>query len=64
MEAVEAACKGWDPTRETFENGATHFYDPNGVISDYQLAIRTGIKEQVIGGHHFHTDFNDSVASN
>ncbi len=58
MEAVEAACKGWDPTREMFPEGARHFYAPKGDIAPYQLAIREGINELVIGNHNFHNDFN------
>lgn len=57
MDAVEAACLGWDPTRATFEEGATYFFESTG-LSDYQLQIRTGIEEMIIGNHHFHTDFN------
>lgn len=58
LEAVEAACKGWDPTREVFpETGATYFYEPEG-LGDYQRSIRTGITEMIIGNHHFHIDFN------
>lgn len=58
MEAVEAACKGWDPTRELFPEGAKHFYAPKGDIAPYQLAIREGIQELSIGNHNFHNDFN------
>ncbi len=58
MEAVEAACKGWDPTREMFPEGAKHFYAPKGDIAPYQLAIREGIDELAIGNHNFHNDFN------
>ncbi len=58
MEAVEAACKGWDPTRKMFPEGAKHFYAPKGDIAPYQLAIREGIQELSIGNHNFHNDFN------
>lgn len=56
MEAVEAACKGWDPTRQLFEEGACFFYAPKGVTG-YQAEIREGIKVLVIGNHNFHVDF-------
>lgn len=56
MEAVEAACKGWDPTRQIFEEGACFFYAPKGVTG-YQAEIREGIKVLVIGNHNFHADF-------
>lgn len=58
MEAVEAACKGWDPTRKMFPEGAKHFYAPKGDIAPYQLAIREGIQELSIGNHNFHNEFN------
>lgn len=57
IRAVEAACKGWDPTRAMFENGALYFYAPKGV-SGYQAEIREGIRVYVIGNHNFHYDFN------
>lgn len=64
MEAVEAACKGWDPTRATFaETGATYFYELEG-LSDYQRSIRTDIEELIIGKHHFHIDFNMDAVNN
>lgn len=56
MEAVEDACKGWDPTRQIFEEGACFFYAPKGVTG-YQAEIREGIKVLVIGNHNFHADF-------
>lgn len=56
LKAVEDACKGWDPTREVFEEGALYFYNPDGV-SGYQAAIREGIKTMEIGNHAFHYDF-------
>lgn len=49
MEAVEQACRGYDPTRAVFENGARFFY-----AQDW---IRYGVKTLVIGGHTFHDDF-------
>lgn len=56
MEAVEAACKGWDPTRSVFEEGALYFYAPKGV-SGYQKEIRDGIEVMTIGNHNFHANF-------
>ncbi len=57
MRAVRLACRGWDPTRETFETGALYFYNPEGV-SGYQARIREGIVVHTIGDHNFHIDFN------
>lgn len=56
LEAVKDACRGWDPTREVFEEGALFFYAPKGV-SGYQAEIRQNIKVMVIGNHNFHFDF-------
>lgn len=56
LDAVKDACRGWDPTREVFEEGALYFYAPKGV-SGYQARIREGIKVMVIGNHNFHYDF-------
>jgi hypothetical protein len=65
MKAVEAACKGWDPTRDTFpETGALYFYDPNGAISDYQRNLREGVTKKVIGSHYFHVEFNTEAINN
>lgn len=62
MEAVEAACKGWDPTRETFpEGGALFFYSPKN-MSEAGLLSRSGVKTHVIGNHNFHVDFNPNYA--
>lgn len=57
-DAVEDACRGWDPTRVMFENGAMFFYAPKGVVG-YQKQIREGIQFLQIGNHNFHNDFND-----
>ena len=57
MRAVRLACRGWDPTRETFDTGALYFFNPDGVYG-YQARIRTGIVVHTIGGHDFHVDFN------
>lgn len=57
MRAVKLACRGWDPTRETFENGALYFFNPDGVYG-YQARIREGIIVHTIGNHAFHVDFN------
>lgn len=59
MKAVEAACKGYDPTRSTFKDGALYFYDPDEV-NGKQKEIREGIKVMPIGGHNFHVDFEKS----
>ena len=56
MEAVEAACKGWDPTRECFSQGALYFYAHDSV-SGYQKEIRQGLKIMVIQNHSFHFNF-------
>lgn len=56
MEAVEAALKGWDPTRQTFENGARFFYAPR-YISDSQMRSRQGVLSLTIGNHVFHNEF-------
>lgn len=56
-EAVEDACRGWDPTREVFEKGALFFYAPTEVRG-YQKEVRDGITVMQIGGHNFHFDFN------
>jgi len=56
MKAVEAACKGWDPTRKVFDEGALYFYNPK-YVSGYQAEIREGIRVMRIGNHNFHFDF-------
>lgn len=56
-EAVEAALKGWDPTRIEFPNGAKYFYEPKGV-EGYQKEIREGIHVYQIGNHYFHENFD------
>ncbi len=56
-EAVEAALKGWDPTRIEFPNGAKYFYEPKGV-EGYQKEIREGIHVYPIGNHYFHENFD------
>lgn len=62
MEAVEAACKGWDPTRATFpETGALFFYSPKNMSEEAMLS-RIGVKIHVIGNHDFHVDFNPDYA--
>ena len=62
MEAVEAACKGWDPTRATFpETGALFFYSPKNMSEEAMLS-RMGVKIHVIGNHDFHVDFNPDYA--
>ena len=56
IRAVEDACRGWDPTREVFEEGALYFYNPK-TVSGWQAEVREGIKVMVIGNHNFHFDF-------
>lgn len=56
LEAVEHAAKGYDPTREVFENGARFFYAPEWTGPD-QLAKREGVTKMVIGNHTFHDKF-------
>ena len=56
--AVDDACRGWDPTRKVFENGALFFYAPDEVYG-YQKEIREGIEILKIGNHNFHVDLND-----
>lgn len=58
MQAVEAACKGWDPTRTVFEDGAKFFFNPDGDLSEEAREARTGIETYRIGSHLFHNDFN------
>lgn len=58
MEAVEAACKGWDPTRIMFADGAKFFFNPDGDLSEEARDERTGIETYRIGSHLFHNDFN------
>lgn len=58
MEAVEAACKGWDPTRKMFEEGAKFFYSPK-YISEWAMARREGVPTLMIGNHAFHNEFAD-----
>lgn len=55
-EAVEAALKGWDPTRKYFSTGALYFYEPN-IVEGYQKEIRQGIEVYPIGNHNFHVSF-------
>lgn len=57
-EAVDQACRGWDPTRKLFENGALFFYAP-GEVKGYEAQIREGIEVLEIGNHNFHIDLND-----
>lgn len=57
MEAVEAACKGWDPTRKVFPDGALYFYNPEKV-SQEQKDRREGCAMMSIGDHDFHRDMN------
>ena len=60
LEAVKDACRGWDPTREVFAEGALYFYNPDGV-SGYQAEIRQNIQVMMIGAHAFHYDFEKIV---
>lgn len=56
MEAVEAACKGWDPTKVMFPEGALYFYAPE-LVTGHQKEIREGIRVLPIGTVNFHYDF-------
>lgn len=58
MDAVEAACKGWDPTRVKFPEGAKFFFNPDGDLSESAKLEREGIETYQIGNHLFHNDFN------
>lgn len=60
MQAVEAACKGWDPTRVKFKEGALFFYNPEGDISVEAQIQRKGIETYRIGNHLFHVYLNPS----
>lgn len=61
MEAVELACKGWDPTREWFEDtGALYFYNPEGDLSPEARAAREGVEQYTIGNHNFHIELNET----
>lgn len=56
MQAVEAACRGWDPTREVFPQGALYFF-AHDKVTGYQKEIREGLKVMIIENHTFHYDF-------
>jgi len=56
MLAVEDACKGWDPTRVVFEDGALYFYAPK-LVKGEEKVKREGIEFMAIGNHNFHYDF-------
>ena len=56
LEAVEEACKGWDPTREVFENGAFFFFNPDK-LSAKASADRENIHTMRIENHLFHENF-------
>lgn len=58
MEAVEAACKGWDPTRVVFEDGAKFFFNPDGDLSARARYERNGVETYQIGNHLFHNEMN------
>lgn len=58
LQSVELACKGWDPTRACFEDGAKYFYAPNSKMSEYQKKLRKNIIKYTIGNHNFHNEFN------
>lgn len=60
MPAVEDACKGWDPTRATFEDGALYFYNPDKV-SESEKNRREGLKMMTIGDHDFHYEYENKV---
>lgn len=56
LKSVEDACKGYDPTRATFKDGALYFYDP-GLLSEKAKKDREGIEIMTIGNHNFHVNF-------
>lgn len=56
FKAVKDACKGWDPTRKTFSDGAKFFYAP-AELSEAAAKERAGIEYLAIGNHNFHNDF-------
>lgn len=58
MEAVEAACKGWDPTRVMFSDGAKFFFNPDGDLDELARKEREGVATYQIGAHLFHNDLN------
>lgn len=58
MEAVEAACKGWDPTRINFPDGAKFFFNPDGDLDEIARKEREGVETYRIGNHLFHNDLN------
>ncbi len=58
MAAVEAACKGWDPTRVQFPEGAKFFFNPEGDLNEFARKEREGVDTYRIGAHLFHNDFN------
>lgn len=57
MKAVEEACKGNDPTRSMFSEGARFFYNPKTVGAE-AARQRDGVPQISIGNHNFHNDFN------
>lgn len=58
MEAVEAACKGWDSTRVVFSDGAKFFFNPDGDLDELARKEREGVETYQIGAHLFHNDLN------
>lgn len=58
MEAVEQACRGWDPTREVFEDGALFFYAYEAELSPEARAARENVEKMYIGNHAFHRELD------
>ncbi len=58
MQAVEDACKGWDPTRVAFSEGAIFFYNPDGDLDEEARIAREGIETYQIGHHLFHVEIH------
>ncbi len=48
MQAAELACRGWDPTRRAFENGALYFYSEGADLSG-----RGEVPKYIIEDHTF-----------
>lgn len=53
--ALDEALRGYDPTREVFENGALYFYNPK-YCSESARKAREGLEVMIIGNHYFHDE--------
>ena len=56
LRSVEDACKGYDPTRARFKDGALYFFAPD-LLSEKAKKDREGIEVMPIDGHNFHVNF-------